>query len=91
VDLVHAAAPYSFPLESADYAMHFTWPSRAYFDDRDTNHASGTANPPVGTTQVGMYEQLFGALNYWGSPRVGVFHQYLNEVSAATAPNPFAR
>jgi hypothetical protein len=85
VDLVNAAAPYGFPLESADYAMHFAWPSRAYFDDRDTNHANGTATPPVGTTPVGMYEQLFGTLNYWNSPRVGVFHQYLNEVSAATS------
>lgn len=85
VDLVHAASPYSFPVDSADYAMHFTWPSRAYFDDRDTNHANGTANPPVGTTQVGMFEQILGELSYWGSPRVGVFHQYLNEVSAATS------
>ena len=25
-DLVHASAPYSYPTDSAEYAMHFTWP-----------------------------------------------------------------
>lgn len=85
VDLVHAAAPFRFPLDSADYAMHFTWPSRAYFDDRDTNHANGVATPPVGTTQIGMFQQILGALTYWGSPEVGVFNQYLSEANAATS------
>ncbi|MEO8995568.1 MAG: hypothetical protein ABI299_13315 [Rhodanobacter sp.] len=85
VDLVHATANYSFPIDSGNYVMHFTWPSRAYFDDRDTNHANGNATPPVGTPSVGMFEQILGSLQYWGSPTVGVFHQYLNEVSAATS------
>ncbi|WP_255436906.1 hypothetical protein [Rhodanobacter sp. PCA2] len=84
-DLVHATAPYLFPLDSADYVMHFTWPSRAYFDDRDTNHANGVVTPPVGTTQVGVFQQILGALAYWGSPKVGVFHQYLNDVNTATS------
>jgi len=83
-DLINASAPYSFPLASADYAMHFTWPSRAYFDDRDTNHSSGDVANPPGTTPVGMFEQILGSLIYWNSPKVAVFHQYLNEVSAAT-------
>lgn len=84
-DLVHASAPYTFPLSSADYAMHFTWPSRAYFDDRDTNHSSGNVTSPPGTTPVGMFEQILGSLIYWNSPKVAVFHEYLNEVAAATA------
>lgn len=84
-DLVHATAAYRFPLDSADYAMHFTWPSRAYFDDRDTNHANGTPTPPVGTTQVGMFEQMRGELAYWKSPNAAVFNQYLNDVSSATS------
>jgi hypothetical protein len=83
-DLIHATAPYSFPLASADYAMHFTWPSRAYFDDRDTNHSTGDAVSPPGTTPVGMFQQIIGDLGYWNSSQVGVFHQYLNVVSAAT-------
>jgi hypothetical protein len=84
-DLIHvAAAPYSYPLDSADYAMHFTWPSRAYFDDRDTNHEVSTTQP-AGTTQTGMFVQILGALNYWGSTKATVFHQYLNEVNAATS------
>ncbi|HEX8779061.1 MAG TPA: hypothetical protein VF738_13180, partial [Rhodanobacter sp.] len=86
-DIIHAtAAPYSFPLDSADYMIQFTWPSRAYFDDRDTNHADGS---PVGigmpgTTQVGLAEMILGEIGFWKSPRVGVFHEYLNEVSTAT-------
>ena len=83
-DLVHASAPYTFPLSSADYAMHFTWPSRAYIDDRDTNHSTGNVANPPGTAPVGMFEQILGSLIYWNSPNVAVFHEYLNEVAAAT-------
>jgi hypothetical protein len=83
-DLVHAAAPYTFPVDSAEYAMHFTWPSRAYFDDRDTNH-SGSGSQPPGTTQVGMFQQLLGAADYWGAPHESILRQYLSEVDAATS------
>jgi hypothetical protein len=83
-DLVHATAPYSYPLDSANYAMHFTWPSLTYFDDRDTNHSNSTTQPP-GTTQVGMFQQILGELTYWNSPQVGVFNQYLTSVNAATS------
>lgn len=82
-DLIHATAPYSYPLDIANYVMQFTWPSRAYFDDRDTNHSSSTTLPP-GTTQVGMFQQILGELTYWNSPLVGVFNEYLSEVNAAT-------
>lgn len=82
-DLVHAAAPYTFPLASADYAMHFTWPSRSYFDDRDTNHSNGST-PQPGTAPVGMYQQILGDLIYWSSSSVGVFNQYLDAVKTAT-------
>ncbi|OOG53815.1 hypothetical protein B0E48_15390 [Rhodanobacter sp. C03] len=83
-DLVHAAAAYSFPLDSADYAMHFTWPSLAYFDDRDTNHSNSTPQPP-GTTNVGVFQQILGELIYWNSPKASVFNQYLAAVNAATS------
>lgn len=84
VDLVHASAPYSYPVDAADYAMHFTWPSRDYFDDRDMNHASGTT-PPPGTTRVSMFVQLLGTLEFWGSSKVSVLNQYLQEVRSATS------
>jgi len=84
-DLLHASAPYTFPLDSADYAMHFTWPSLTYFDDRDDNHSNGDPSvPPPGTTQVGMFQQIMGALIYWSSPKAAVFNQYLSLVSKAT-------
>lgn len=86
-DIVHATtARYSYPVANADYMIHFTWPSRAYFDDRDMNHANGSAigiGMP-GTTQVGLAEVILGEIGFWKSPRVGVFHQYLNEISTAT-------
>ena len=88
-DLVHAGAPYSFPLDSAEYAMHFTWPSRSYFDDRDTNHSNSDSQPP-GTTQVGLFQQLLGALAYWGSPHTAIFRQYLADVDAATSGYGYA-
>lgn len=85
LDLIHATSPYPFPLDSANYAMHFTWPSLTYFDDRDTSHSSGdTVNPP-GTVPVGMFEQILGDLIYWDSPEVGVFNQYFNAVNTATS------
>lgn len=84
-DLLHAAAPYTYPVDSGDYLMHFTWPSRAYFDDRDTNRSgSGSATQPPGTTQVGLFQQVLGALQYWGAPNTAIFREYLAEVSAAT-------
>ena len=86
-DIVHAAAPFTYPVDNADYMMHFTWPSRAYFDDRDMNHSVNSPQPDSkvpGTTQVGLAETVLGEIEFWKSPKVGVFHQYLNEVSAAT-------
>jgi len=91
-DLLHASKPYSFPLDSADYAMHFTWPSLIYFDDRDDNHSNGDSSaPPPGTTQVGMFQQILGTLSYWNSSKVAVFNQYLSATSKATGtynPSP---
>ncbi|MGN6120859.1 MAG: hypothetical protein ACTHOA_14235 [Rhodanobacter sp.] len=84
-DLLHASAPYTFPVDSADYSMHFTWPSLVYFDDRDDNHSNGDpSSPPPGTTPVGMFQQIIGALSYWQSPKVAVFNQYLAAVDQAT-------
>lgn len=87
-DIIHpAAAPYSYPLDNANYLMHFTWPSRAYFDDRDMNHSENNPSPtlpPPGTTQVGLAQLVLGELGYWQSPQVAVFHQYVNEINAAT-------
>jgi hypothetical protein len=82
-DLIHAGAGYSYPLDSANFAMHFTWPSLAYFDDRDTNHSNTTAQPP-GTTPIGMFQQILGELAYWNSSQVSVLNQYRLAISTAT-------
>lgn len=86
IDLIHnSAAPYAYPLDSANYLMHFTWPSRDYIDDRDTNRASGNANPPVGTANMSMFAHVLATLRYWNSPQADVFQQYANEVTQATS------
>ncbi len=84
LDLIHASAAYSYPLDAANYAMHFTWPSLGYFDDRDTNHSNSDAQPP-GTTQSSMFQQVLGELYYWNSPLASVFNQYRLSVNTATA------
>jgi len=86
-DLIHAANAYTFPLDAADYLMHFTWPSRNYIDDRDTNHANGDVNAPPGTANINMFTQVLGTLRYFNAPRADVFQQYTNEVNAAVGSN----
>lgn len=85
-DIVHAAAPYTFPIDAADYLMYFTWPSRNYIDDRDLNHSNGDASaPPPSSTNTGMFMQVLGSLRYWGAPHADVFQEYTNEVIAASS------
>jgi hypothetical protein len=84
-DLVHAANAYTFPVDAADYLMHFTWPSRDYVDDRDKNHATGNVVPPPGTANVGMFMQVLGTLRYWNAPHGDVFQAYTNIVNVAAS------
>ena len=84
VDPADGSAGYAYPVDSAIYPMHFSWPSRAYFDDRDTNRSSGNPDTPPGTNVTGMYVQLLGALSFHGSPLAPVMRQYLDEVRDAT-------
>lgn len=88
VDLLRAAAPYTYPTDAAGYAMHFTWPSRAYIDDRDSNRSANNyqpGDPQVGTARVSMFQQILGELAFWQSPDLGVFNQYTADVVAATS------
>ncbi len=86
IDLVNAASPFTYPVDMAEYAMHFTWPSRDYFDDRDDNHSTGDSDaPPPGTANAGMFVHLLGVARYWNSPHANALQQYLSEVSAATS------
>jgi hypothetical protein len=84
VDLVTAAMPYTFPVDAGDYLMHFTWPTRTYIDDRDTNHSNGNEDaPPPSSTDVGMFMQTLALQRYWNAPHADVLQQYTNEVIAA--------
>lgn len=68
---------YTLPVEYGEYAMHFTWPSRGYFDDRDTNRQPGD-------THVGLFTQAIGEAEYWGSPLAPALRAYRAEVRQAT-------
>jgi len=82
-DLVHASAGYPYPVDSASYLLHFTWPSRDYIDDRDTNRSNGGSTPP-GTAQAGMFQQVLGEITYWNSPLATAFRAYTAAVASAT-------
>jgi hypothetical protein len=83
-DLVNAAAAYTFPVDAGDYLMHFTWPTRAYIDDRDTNHSNGDIDaPPPSSANVGMFMQALGVQRYWNSAHANALQEYTNEVIAA--------
>lgn len=84
IDLVNASAPYTFPIDSANYAMHFTWPSLTYFDDRDTNHSNTNTQPP-GTPNTSIAQQVLGELKYWNSPLTAVFNQYRLSIASANS------
>ncbi|MGA7298612.1 MAG: hypothetical protein WBW92_14030 [Rhodanobacteraceae bacterium] len=79
------STPYRYPLDMPRYAMHFTWPSRDYTDDRDTNRSSGNTVQPPGTADTGMFTHLYGSLAFYGSPLAPVMHRYLSEVRQATS------
>ncbi len=83
-DLVNAAAPFTFPVDAGDYLMHFTWPTRTYIDDRDTNHSNGDINaPPPSSTDVGMFMQALALQRYFNAPHANALQEYTNEVLAA--------
>ncbi|HVV98450.1 MAG TPA: hypothetical protein VHC92_15005 [Rhodanobacteraceae bacterium] len=85
IDLANdAAAPYAFASSNADFTMHFTWPSRRYFDDRDTNRSGGDPDHPPGTTNAFLFQHLLGMQDFLGRPHEAVMREYLAEVDAAT-------
>ncbi|MEP7041493.1 MAG: hypothetical protein ABI843_00435 [Dokdonella sp.] len=84
MDLIGGSTPYSYPVDSAYYAMHFTWPSLNYFDDRDNNQSNNTPDSPPGTPSNFLFEHLLGMQEYLGSSAEPVLRQYLSEVAAAT-------
>jgi len=85
LDIVNGSSAFRYPVEMADYLLHFTWPSRDYIDDRDENHSSGNASaPPPGELDVSMLASVLGELRYWGMPNAPVFQEFLDEANVAT-------
>jgi hypothetical protein len=91
MDVVNGASAFRYPIEIGDYLIHFTWPSRTYIDDRDTNHASGDASFTVGTVDGEMLMTVLSQLRAWSAPHADVFQEYLNEADAAIDYDPYAR
>ena len=86
IDLIHAAQPYTFPLDQARWIMQFTWPSRDIIDDRDSPH-SHSAGDPIwpGTAEPNTYSFLAGYLAMWNDPLAPAMHRYARDVKAVLA------
>lgn len=83
VDLVHAAAPYAFPLDALDYMLYATWPSLDLVYDEGHGYYSTT--PPTGYAQGSFFKYLAGFGRRWNHPRAAQFHQFTKDVLAARA------
>jgi hypothetical protein len=87
VDLTTASNPFTYPLDVPDYLMYFVWPSLTYFDDRDSNQATGDPDRVPGTTDVGLYMQALGVQRYFNGRHANEFQQFVNDTIAANGNN----
>jgi hypothetical protein len=83
MDLIHAAQPFSFPLDQSRWIMHFTWPSRDMIDDRDGAHSNGSDTIWPGTGEPNTYSFLAGYLAMWNDPLAPAMHRYSRNAKAA--------
>jgi hypothetical protein len=88
IDLVHAAAPFTFPSGAANWYIYHLWPDLKRVDDRGT---LGEIPEPA-PAPVGVITQLAGALATWNDPLAPTFHKFARDVRAAnpdgaTAPD----
>ena len=83
IDLIHAAQPYTFPLDQARWVMSFTWPSRDFIDDRDTVHSNSSDTIWPGTPDTDTYSFLAGYLAMWNDPLAPAMHKYARDAKAA--------
>ncbi|HTS31427.1 MAG TPA: Ig-like domain-containing protein, partial [Bryobacteraceae bacterium] len=87
LDLIHAAQPFTFPLDQARWIMHFTWPSRDMIDDRDGAHSNSEGDPVwPGTGDPNTYSLLAGYLAMWNDPLAPAMHRYARDAKAALVP-----
>jgi hypothetical protein len=87
LDLIHAAQPFTFPLDQARWIMHFTWPSRDMIDDRDGAHSNSEGDPVwPGTGDPNTYSLLAGYLAMWNDPLAPAMHRYARDAKTALIP-----
>ncbi len=85
IDLIHAAQPYSFPLDQGRWLMQFTWPTRDFIDDRGTVHSINSDTIWPGTGDPNTYTFLAGFLAMWNDPAAPMMHKYARDAKAALA------
>jgi hypothetical protein len=83
LDLIHAAQPYSFPLDQGRYLMQFTWPTRDLMDDRGELYSTGDPNFWPGTPPLDIYHFMAGFLAMWNDPAAPMLHKYARDVKIA--------
>jgi hypothetical protein len=83
IDIIHAAQPYTFPLDQARYLMQFTWPTRDIIDDRGELYSGPDPSFWPGTGSVDIYRFYAGFLAMWGDPAAPMMHKYARDAKTA--------
>jgi hypothetical protein len=84
IDIINnAAQPYKFPLDQAQYLMHFTWPTKDIIDDRGELYSTGDPDYWPGTGTVDIYRFFAGFLAMWGDPAAPMMQRYARDVKPA--------
>jgi hypothetical protein len=87
-DLIHAAAPYQFPLDALDYMFYATWPSLDFVYDEGVGYYA--TNPPYGYAQGSFFRYLYGFAKRWGHPRLAQFHRFTKDLLAVRSTSESA-
>lgn len=83
IDLINAPQPYRYPLDNAQFMLHFTWPSRDMTDDRGELYNTESTTIWPGTVGIHLYRYLSGYLTMMNDPLAPVFHRYTRDVKTA--------
>ncbi len=84
IDIINDPAhPYKYPLDNAQYLMHFTWPTKDIIDDRGELYSTGDPTFWPGTGSVDAYRFAAGFLALWNDPAAPMMHRYARDAKTA--------
>jgi hypothetical protein len=80
LDIIRAAQPYTYPLDTGRYLMQFTWPTRNVMDDRGELYNTGSTTIWPGIPRLEAYRFFAGFLAMWGDPAAPMLHKYARDL-----------